>query len=162
MFEMSQVSDSKEKAAKTAAKTAESAAYSAFEMPSAVRDIAERGVRQAKDAYDSYKAMAEEATDTMEDTFATISKGATELQTKALSNAKAQVDAGFDLVEKLIAARSLSEVMELHSTFARAQFDTLSAQTREFQALASKVQSDSAKPFNEGMSKVLGQWKQVA
>src|SRR5512134_3401 len=49
-----------------------------IEMPEAFRDMAEKGVQQAKDAYARIKSAAEEATDLAEDTYATATKGAAE------------------------------------------------------------------------------------
>jgi len=149
----------KEKAApKTAAKTA-APAFASLEMPAAFRDIAEKGVIQAKEAYDSYKSMAEEATDTMEDTFATINKGATDMQSKALGAAKTQFNTGFDFAEKMLGVKTLAEAIEIQSEFARKQFDTFTAQAKEFQDLASQVQADTAKPFKDGIAKAMTQWK---
>jgi len=154
----------KEKAApKTAAKKAASAMPSFdmanLEMPAAFREMAEKGVIQAKEAYDSYKSMAEDATDAIEDTFATINKGTTDLQSKALGAAKTQFNANFDFVEKMLGVKTLAEAMEIQSEFARKQFDTLSEQAKEFQDLASKVQAETAKPFQDGLNKAMTQWK---
>src|SRR5579859_1904019 len=46
------------------------------EMPAAFREFAERGVAQARDTYEKMKAAAEEATDVLETTYSTASKGA--------------------------------------------------------------------------------------
>ena len=42
-----------------------------FEVPAAFREFAEKGVAQAKDAYEKVKAAAEEATYLLEDTYTT-------------------------------------------------------------------------------------------
>ncbi|MEJ8571084.1 phasin [Microbaculum marinum] len=150
---------SKEKATpKTAARKA-APAFASLEMPAAFREIAEKGVIQAKEAYDSYKSMAEDATDAMEDTFATINKGTTDLQSKALGAAKTQFNVGFDYIEKMLGVKTLSEAIEIQSEFARKQFDTLNSHAKEFQDLASKVQAETAKPFQDGMTKAMNQWK---
>ena len=47
-----------------------------LEVPAAFREIAEKSVAQAKDAYERVKAAAEEATDLLEDTYTTAAKGA--------------------------------------------------------------------------------------
>ncbi|WP_436642723.1 phasin [Microbaculum sp. FT89] len=130
-----------------------------LEMPAAFREMAEKGAMQAKEAYDSYKSLAEEATDAMEDTFATINKGATDFQSKALGAAKANFNAGFDFVEKMLGVKSIAEVMELQTEFARKQFDALTTQVKDIQDLASKVQAETAKPFKDGVAKAMTQWK---
>src|SRR5579885_2276800 len=45
------------------------------EMPAAFREMAERGVAQAKESYEKMKAAAEEATDVLETTYSTCTKG---------------------------------------------------------------------------------------
>ena len=142
-----------------AAKKEVPASFASLEMPAAFREMAEKGVMQAKEAYDSYKSMAEEATDAMEGTFATINKGATDFQSKALGAAKENFNASFDFVEKMLGVKSLSEVIELQTEFARKQFDSLTAQAKEIQDLASKVQADTAKPFKDSVAKAMTQWK---
>ncbi len=150
----------KEKAApKAAAAKKDIPAFATFEMPAAVREMAEKGVMQAKEAYDSYKSMAEEATDAMEDTFATVNKGATDFQAKALGAAKTNFNAGFELVEKMLGVKSLSEVVELQTEFARKQFDTMTSQAKEIQDLANKMQAETTKPLTEGVAKAMTQWK---
>jgi phasin len=149
----------KEKAAPKAAAKKAAQTFNSFEVPAAFREMAEKGVIQAKEAYDSYKSLAEEATDTIEDTFATMNKSATDMQSKALGAAKSQFNAGFDFVEKMLGVKSLAEAIEVQTQFARSQFDTFTAQAKEFQEMASKVQADSTKPFKDGVAKAMDQWK---
>ncbi len=155
--------ETKEKVA-AAAKGAkkDAMAMANFEMPAAFREYAEKGVQQARDTYKSYKSIAEDATDALEDSFASVTKGTTELQAHALGVAKSNVNAGFELVERMIGVKSLAEALEIQTDFARRQFDTLATQTREFQAIVTKVQADSAKPFKDGVSKAMSQFKQAS
>ena len=46
-----------------------------FEVPTAFREFAEKGIAQAKENYDKVKSAAEQATDVLEDTYSTASKG---------------------------------------------------------------------------------------
>ncbi|HMK71440.1 MAG TPA: phasin, partial [Xanthobacteraceae bacterium] len=54
------------------------------EMPAAFREFAERGVAQAKDTYEKLKAAAEEATDVLETTYSTATKGASDYGLKVI------------------------------------------------------------------------------
>src|SRR6202012_5940500 len=85
------------------------------EMPAAFREFAERGVAQAKDTYEKMKAAAEEATDVLETTYSTASKGASDYGLKVIEAARINTNAAFDFAGELITAKSLSEVMELSS-----------------------------------------------
>ena len=97
------------------------------EMPAAFREFAERGVAQAKDTYEKMKAAAEEATDVLETTYSTATKGASDYGLKVIEAARTNTNAAFDFAGELMAAKTLSEVVELSSAHARKQFETLTA-----------------------------------
>jgi len=123
------------------------------EMPAAFREFAERGVAQCKDTYEKMKAAAEEATDVLETTYSTATKGASDYGLKVIEAARVNTNAAFDFAGELLTAKSLSEVIELSSAHARKQFETLTAQSKELGALAQKVAADTAEPIKSGMNK---------
>jgi phasin len=123
------------------------------EMPAAFREFAERGVAQAKDTYEKMKAAAEEATDVLETTYSTATKGAADYGLKVIETTRVNTNAAFDFYGELITAKSLSEVIELSSAHARKQFETLSEQTKTLATLAQKVATEAAEPIKEGMTK---------
>ena len=123
------------------------------EMPAAFREFAERGVAQCKDTYEKMKAAAEEATDVLETTYSTASKGASDYGMKVIEAARTNTNAAFDFFGELIAAKSPSEVIELSSTHARKQFEALTEQSKELSALAQKVATETVEPIKSGMNK---------
>jgi phasin len=125
------------------------------EMPAAFREFAERGVAQAKDTYEKMKAAAEEATDVLETTYSTASKGASDYGMKVIETARINTNAAFDYAGALLAAKTLSEVIELSSAHARKQFETLTEQSKELGALAQKVATETAEPIKSGMNKAM-------
>jgi phasin len=124
-----------------------------IEMPAAFREFAERGVAQCKDTYEKMKAAAEEATDVLETTYSTASKGASDYGLKMIEAARVNTNAAFDYAGELLAAKTLSEFVELSSAHARKQFETMTAQTKELGALAQKVATETAEPIKSGMNK---------
>src|SRR5271156_5005478 len=116
------------------------------EMPAAFREMAERGVAQAKDTYEKMKAAAEEATDVLETTYSTATKGASDYGLKVIEAARANTNAAFDFAGEIMAAKTFSEVVELTNTHARKQFETLTAQSKELSALAQKVATETTEP----------------
>jgi phasin len=125
------------------------------EMPAAFREFAERGVAQAKDTYEKMKAAAEEATDVLETTYSTATKGASDYGLKMIEAARVNTNAAFDFAGELMAAKTLSEMVELSSTHARKQFETLTQQSKELSALAQKVATETTEPIKSGVSKAL-------
>jgi phasin len=123
-----------------------------FEVPPAFREFAEKGIAQAKENYERVKSAAEQATDVLEDTYSTASKGCTSYGLKLIETTRANSDAAFDLMTELMSAKSYSEVVELSSAYFRKQFDTLIAQTKELSEHAQKVATETVEPIKESMS----------
>jgi phasin len=126
------------------------------EVPAAFRELAEKGVSQAKDAYERMKTTAEETTVMLEDTFTSTAKGSADYGLKVIEAARANANAAFDFVRDVIAAKSPSEFVELSTGHARKQFDALSSQSRELTALAQKVALEATEPVRSGVAKVFG------
>ncbi|MGA7387022.1 MAG: phasin [Pseudolabrys sp.] len=123
-----------------------------FEVPTAFREIAEKGIAQAKENYEKVKGAAEQATDVLEETYSTASKGCASYGLKLVETTRANSDAAFDLMSELITAKSYSEVVELSSAYLRKQFDALVAQAKELAEHAQKVATDTAEPIKESIS----------
>ena len=123
------------------------------EMPAAFREMAERGVAQAKESYEKMKAAAEEATDVLETTYSTATKGASEYGLKVIETARANTNAAFDFAGELLAAKTFSEIVELSSAHLRKQFEVLTQQSKELGSLAQKVATETAEPIKSGMNK---------
>ena len=125
-----------------------------MEIPAGFREIAEKGVSQAKETYEKMKSVTDEATDVIEDTFATASKGASEFGLKLIEAARQNTNAAFDFATQLMTVKSLSEAVELSTAQARKQYEALAAQSKEIAAIAQKVAADTAEPVKESLGKV--------
>lgn len=126
-----------------------------FEVPAAFRDFAEKSVTSARDTYEKMRSAADDATGLVEETLETAREGAFAIGVKTLDAAKTNTDASFALARDLFSAKSLTEVMELQSTFARKQFDVFTAQVKEFQALGEKFVTDTTKPVTSKVEKTM-------
>jgi phasin len=124
-----------------------------MEIPAAFREFAEKSVSQAKETYERMKSAAEEATDVLEDTYATASKGASEYGLKVIEAARVNTNANLDFFSQLLTLKSYSELVELSTAHARKQFEAVTAQTKDLAALAQKVATDTAEPAKESMTK---------
>jgi phasin len=120
-----------------------------MEVPAAFREIAEKGIAQAKDNYEKMKTAAEEATDVLENTYSAASKGISGYGLKVIDNARTNSNAAFDMFGTLMTAKSFSEVVETSTAFMRSQFETATAQAKELAELAQKVATESAEPMKE-------------
>ena len=109
-----------------------------LEVPAAFRELAEKSVSQAKETYEKMKSAAEEATDLLEDTYATATKGVSDYGLKVIEAARDNANAAFDFATELMTVKSFSEVIELSTAHSRKQFEAVAAQTKELGALAQR------------------------
>ena len=123
-----------------------------MEIPAAFREIAEKSVSQAKDNWEKMKAATEEATDLLENSYSNAAKGAADYGLKLIETARVNTNSAFDFAGVLLTAKSLSEVVELSTSHARKQFETLTAQSKELTALAQKVAAETAEPLKAGVT----------
>jgi len=126
-----------------------------MEVPAAFREFAEKGVSQAKEGYEKIKAASEEATDLLEETYTTASKGSADYGLKLIEVTRANTNAYFDFASQLFGVKSVSEMVELSTAHARKQFETLTAQSKELTSLAQKVATETAEPIKAGVGKAL-------
>lgn len=124
-----------------------------MEVPPAFREFAEKGIAQAKDGYEKIKANAEEATETLETTYAIASKGCCDYSLKLIETARANSNAAYDLMGELLGAKSYADVIELTTAYLRNRFDALTAQSKELSEQAQKVATETAEPIKESFAK---------
>jgi phasin len=122
------------------------------EMPAAFRELAEKGVAQAKDNYEKIKSAAEHATGVMETTYNTASNGCSGYGVKLVETARTNSDAAFALFSDLLTAKSYSEVVEKTTAYMRTQFDTVTAQAKELTEHAQKVATETSEPIKESIT----------
>ena len=123
-----------------------------IEVPAAFREIAEKGVTQAKANYEKMKVAAEDATEVLEETYATASKGCSDYGLKLIETARANSNSAYDLFGELLTAKSYAEVVELYTGYVRAQFDTVTAQAKELADHAQKVATETVAPVKESLT----------
>ena len=123
-----------------------------FEVPAAFREFAEKGVTQAKANWEKVKAATEETTDLLEDSYTTASKGAADYGLKLIEVGRANTNAAFDFAGQLMTVKSLSEAVEISTSYSRKQFEAMGAQGKELTALAQKVATETIEPIKEGVT----------
>lgn len=116
-----------------------------FDIPAPVRQMAEKSVEQTKEAYDRMMDAARQAQGMFANSTNVMGVGTKEIQEKTMQYAEANVQANFDLAERLVKAKDLQEVMEIQSQFARQQMETYSQQAQEISKLMAQA-AQSAQP----------------
>jgi phasin len=124
-----------------------------MEMPEAFREMTEKSVAHAKDTYAKAKVVSEEVADLLQNTYATVIKGANDYNLKLFEIARTNTRAAFDYAHELSGVKSPSEFIELSTAQMRKQFDIVSAQNRELCALAQEVATETGESIKSRVSK---------
>ena len=109
----------------------------------------------ARDTYAKLKSATDDATGLVEETMETAREGAFALGVKTLDAAKSNTDASFAFARDLFGAKTVSEMFELQTNFARQQFDAMTEQFKEFQALGQKFVTETTKPVTDKVEKTI-------
>ena len=102
-----------------------------YEIPSDMRDMAEKSVDQASRAFDGFMTAAQKAAGQADTTAASVQTNAKSIGTKAMGFAETNVRSAFELARKLVRAKDLQEVLALQSDYAKTQMTTIQEQAKE-------------------------------
>jgi phasin len=123
------------------------------------RAFAEKGVEQSKEAYAKLKTGAEETQKALESSFETVKAVSSDLSLKTISVLRTNAEVGFSHLEALVAAKTLSEVVELQTAFLRKRVEMGVEQAKDFQATATKAAEDVTKPMKTAFEKAMKELK---
>jgi len=107
-----------------------------FEVPTEMRDFAEKSVEQARKAIDGFMGAAQKTVDTFEGSATTVQSSAKDMTRKTFAYAEQNISAAFDMAQKMVRAKDMQEAMQVQAEFVRQQFESMQAQMREIGALA--------------------------
>jgi phasin len=110
-----------------------------YQIPNEVRDFAEKSVEQARKAFEGFAGAAHKAIGSVETTTASFQVGAKDVSSKALGYAEANVNAAFDLAQKLLRAKDPQEVLQLQAEYLKSQVETIQAQAKELGSVLQKA-----------------------
>jgi phasin len=114
-------------------------------IPPEMRALAENSVEQARKAFDGFVSAAERATADFEQSAQAARAGAQDVGQKAMTFAEQNVASSFDLAQKLVAAKDMNEVVQLHTDYVRRQMEVLSEQARELGQSTASAGAETAK-----------------
>jgi phasin len=104
---------------------------SPFEIPNELRDFAERSVEQARKAFEGFLTVAQRTAGVAGDAANTSQGGAKSVSAHVLAYTEQNVNAAFDLAQKLVKAKDPQEVLALQSEYMKTQLAALQNQAKE-------------------------------
>lgn len=122
-------------------------------VPEAVRSLAEQTVTQSREAYERAKDAMEETVEVLEKSLDQAGQGAAAFNRKVIDITQTNLNTGFDLAKDMAGAKNIAEIMQLQSSFARAQFEALAKQAEEVRELTAKIATDTTSPIKDHMTR---------
>ena len=110
-----------------------------FEIPTALREQAERNVEQARVAYGRFMDMAGKAQEMVARSTEAMGTTALEIQDRALRFTQSNMNASFAFAADLARARDAKEAFEIQTRYSREQMDSYTRQAQELGKLMAEA-----------------------
>ena len=110
-----------------------------FEIPEAMREMAERNVEQARGAYEQFLDMTRKAQETAAKSTDVMAESARELQNRTLRFAQDHVDASFTLAADLARAKDLKDYLDIQARYAQRSMTAYTEQAQELGRMMSDM-----------------------
>jgi phasin len=107
-----------------------------YEIPPEMRDFAEKSVEQARKAIDGFMSAAQKTADTFEGSATTVQASARDAARKTFTYTEQNLNAAFDLAQRMVRAKDMQEAMQIQAEFVRSQFEAMQSQMKEFGSMA--------------------------
>lgn len=112
-----------------------------FEIPQALRDMAEKNVEQARSAYGQFMDAMTQAMGMWQKAVPgnQMTAGFQTVQERATKFAKDNAEAGFALARDLASAKDVQEILALQSKYAQTQMQAYASQAQELARLMTEA-----------------------
>lgn len=120
-----------------------------YEVPTEMREFAERSVEQARKAFDGFIGAAQKAVDSAHGSAESARANTQEATRKAIAYAESNVAAAFDFVQKLVQSKDLAEVMQHQSDFLKSQVASFQNQLKDLGAAAQDAAAKAAETVSK-------------
>jgi phasin len=108
----------------------------AFDIPDAMREFADKSLDQARKAFDHFMASAQKAASDLDASGEAAQEGARDVQAEAIAFAEATIAANFELAQRLVRARDAEEILRIQREFLDQQIAALTDQSRRLAEIA--------------------------
>ena len=116
-----------------------------YEIPTEMRDFAEKSVDQARKAFDSFMGAAQRTVETLENSATSVQANPTDMARKTFTYAEQNISATFEHAQRLVRAKDVQEAMQLQAEFVRTQFAAMQSQMKDFGAIAQAAARSAAR-----------------
>jgi phasin family protein len=127
------------------------------QMPEAVRVFAEKNIAQTRELYERSKDAFDKILESWEKTFDAAGQGAVALNRKMVDITQRNINSSFEFAKSLIGAKTMTEMMALHSTYWQKQLGALRTQADEVRELSTRVSADVVEPVKAQVKRGIDQ-----
>lgn len=120
-----------------------------YEVPVEMREFAERNVEQARKAFDGFIGAARQAIESAHGSAGSTQGNMQDIANRTIAYAENNVAAAFDLAQKLVKSKDLTEAMQHQSDFLKIQMAALQTQLKEMGEAAQAVAAETASMFTK-------------
>ena len=110
-----------------------------FDIPDQMRDMADKSVDQAKQAFEQFLEATQKAVAKAEGSARSVQEGAADLNRQAMAYMEENIGASFDFVQRLVRARTVEEVAALQQEFVRKQMQVAAEQGKSIGEMMGKA-----------------------
>src|SRR3954469_12272208 len=126
-----------------------------------MRDLAEKSIGQARQAFDSFINSARGAASKAQGSAEAARQSAQEMSARSCEAAEQNVNAAFDLAQKLAQAKSVQEAMQLQAEYTRSQLAAIQAQAKEVGSMAQCAMQQGAEQSRAAMQEGIDQTRKA-
>ena len=105
----------------------------------------------ANQTFEKGKAAVEQSAKAVEQSYSATVENIRDFNVKMIEMAHVNTEAVFEFARQLATAKTPSDIMELWTSHARKQFESLSEQTKELTAFGQKIAGESAGTITRGV-----------
>lgn len=102
-----------------------------LEIPAEMREIADKSVKQARQAFSGFIGAVQKNSENFDNIAGSAGDTFKDAASKATAIAEKNVNAAFDLAEKMVNAKDPQEIMKLQTEYMKQQFESVQKQALE-------------------------------
>lgn len=124
-----------------------------LEIPEGIRELAASSVGQMKESCKRMIGTSEALTEAFERACSIVVRSNVDWAAKVVDAVRINTTEAFDFTTDLLAAKTVSEMVDVTTSHMRKQLDAVSAQSRDFWSLGQRLVAETAKPISSELTK---------
>jgi phasin len=115
-----------------------------FDIPDQMREVADKSVQQAKQAFDQFMEATQQAVAKAEVSAKSLRDGASDMNRQALAFMENNLASSFDVAQRLVRARTVEEVASIQQEFLNRQMAAIAEQGKQLGEMLGRTASEAA------------------